>query len=364
MIIKIKMPKVSQVSIEFLMVVSMMLLIFMTMTALTSTGRDEINEFNERADLKDPCDYIVSLITNVYLMGDGAKIVDFLDYININLTIFGTNHLVLVSRLENVDTNKTIYCKYPRINVTNSYNTSFTIPGLVNFTLENINGTLEMREAALDAGLIAWWKMDNVNQTAPGAKVFDSVGDNYGVASADAVQVDGKFGKAYHFDGLADTIQIGKIFTTTETNFTIAVWVRQNATSRYVFSQWQSNKGLFLEDLGTGTLQVIVDGAIELQESSFWNADNKWEHLTLTFNGTHYVLYNNSQRLRDSTGFYPDFTPDINFHISDMHDGTRAWNGTIDDFRIYNRALSADEVKRLYESYFNYLDIHLDDIPK
>jgi hypothetical protein len=30
-------------------------------------------------------------------------------------------------------------------------------------------------------------------------------------------------------------------------------------------------------------------------------------------------------------------------------DGTALWNGAIDDVRIYNRALSADEIKRLYK---------------
>ena len=79
----------------------------------------------------------------------------------------------------------------------------------------------------------------------------------------------------------------------------------------------------------------------------------KWEHLVGIWDGTNVRLYINGQQVVSNTG--PAGNID-NFPGGDLRFGTgwnnpsvSAWDGALDDIRIYNRALSAQEVLALYD---------------
>lgn len=78
---------------------------------------------------------------------------------------------------------------------------------------------------------------------------------------------------------------------------------------------------------------------------------NTWYHVAATFDGRQWTLYlngnfENSTTIATST--LVSGTGDLN--IGAYASGSYHFNGAIDDVRIYNRALSAAEIKNLYQS--------------
>ena len=97
---------------------------------------------------------------------------------------------------------------------------------------------------------------------------------------------------------------------------------------------------------GDGTtwpsLNVASDGTL---------TDTDWHHLAGTFDGTTGRLYLDgvATGTPDTSGSL--VTNNLNLYIgrnTDPDVATTYFNGLIDDVRIYNRALSAQEVKQLY----------------
>ncbi|MFT4302997.1 MAG: hypothetical protein ACMXYG_00380 [Candidatus Woesearchaeota archaeon] len=167
------MKKKSQVSMEFIMTTGMMLALFLSMFIIAEFRKREIVEYEDNVEFSYPCNYITSMINNVYAMGDGARIKGSIKH---NFTIFGQDRLVLV--WQQIDEKqKTFYCSFIPYNVTNAYNTSFTIPRFSTFTVVNFLGNVEIYDDSLNEGLVFWARMDEYGQLG---KLYDwSEKNNY-----------------------------------------------------------------------------------------------------------------------------------------------------------------------------------------
>jgi len=78
---------------------------------------------------------------------------------------------------------------------------------------------------------------------------------------------------------------------------------------------------------------------------------NAWQHVVLTFDGTTGILYKNAVNIGSDTAVGTPFSDASNdFIIGNIADGSRTFDGFIDDVRVYNRALSASEVLFLYHN--------------
>jgi hypothetical protein len=79
---------------------------------------------------------------------------------------------------------------------------------------------------------------------------------------------------------------------------------------------------------------------------------NQWSHLTGTFDGTNAKIYLNGRFLseRKAKKGSASITTQCRVYIGRYHEGNEGrLSGNVDDARIYNRALSAKEVKALYD---------------
>lgn len=74
---------------------------------------------------------------------------------------------------------------------------------------------------------------------------------------------------------------------------------------------------------------------------------NKWNNLVITYNNQQGSMYLNGISVASSTGTY--VAGNNTLRLGDNVNNER-FSGIMDDVRIYNRALSADEIKRMYES--------------
>jgi flagellin-like protein len=144
-------------------------------------------------------------------------------------------------------------------------------------------------------------------------------------------------------------------------NFTLEAWIKLNSSSKSfatIFSDfnWVSANemyGYLLRRSGSNIQFVTRAGGGDSSpnstnvETSFINYFNKWTHVVATFNGSAGMLYLNGEFKGSEDGLY---TPANRTEIrvggkAHVNEGDSYFNGTIDEVRILNRSLTADEMK-------------------
>ena len=79
--------------------------------------------------------------------------------------------------------------------------------------------------------------------------------------------------------------------------------------------------------------------------------DGAWHHFAFTSgSGSASVWADGATDATDATAANPPDDPVVGVEIGSLQAGAFGWSGDIDDCRIYNRALSADEIKTIYLS--------------
>lgn len=206
-------------------------------------------------------------------------------------------------------------------------------------------------------GLVGHWKFDE----ASGTTAFDSSGNsNQGVLTNGPTRATSTCKVSYclGFDGSNDHVNSGSSSSLSFTNpITISAWVYPTATKsqnsivtkgdgdftyNYYFLLQGQNKLRFNQ---TGGINVVSTNAIP--------GNNQWTHVVVTYDGSNAVFYINGQFDSTGSGAVGSTNPYPLYIGWDGYDGVPGQNnfiGYIDDVRIYNRALSTDEIKRLYDS--------------
>ena len=205
----------------------------------------------------------------------------------------------------------------------------------------------------LQKGLLGQWKFDgNAKDATPY--------NNDGVVTGATLTTDRKSqsNKAYSFNGTTDYVQASDTNLPTGASArTVAFWVINNAgncTDDYPFFYGTKilYQGFGMYCQGVGNMYFYghsydFDTGIDLDDAN-------WHQISITFDGTNVRTYKDGV---ESSGS-PTARPSLNtvlgsnqFVIGSFKVANQYWNGSIDDVRIYNRALSATEVTELYESY-------------
>ncbi|MBK7127933.1 MAG: T9SS type A sorting domain-containing protein [Crocinitomicaceae bacterium] len=212
--------------------------------------------------------------------------------------------------------------------------------------------------------------------------VFDQVGTNHGY-NIGATPTDDRFGvenMALYFDG-ADFVYFGDNATTNLDNMdeiTITAWIEPaNGFSgmRAIVAKWNDatneEYGIYQDGLnGVYTIRTInnMGTSVALPMST-----TGWYFVAFTFNKTtnQQNLYVNNSLVSTYTpgGFYTNTTSSTNLTIGAQYNDVngsgaapnRFFQGAIDDVRIYDRVLSAEEIDTLYEMSAVYCkDIAID----
>jgi hypothetical protein len=212
-------------------------------------------------------------------------------------------------------------------------------------------------------GLVGYWKFDE-SATTSGA--VDSSGNGndgtyYGNASTSA----GKFGNGYESDGNTDWVEISDSseLNTYGSDFTVSAWINldnyNSSNSSVIFGRFTEGAGMELKIIGEGGTyphKIALKTWSSDDQNLFGEQDvplGSWHHVTAVYDiskqtGTLYL----DGEIDASAALSPhDNLASHNAHIGiDSRDETGYdIDGQIDEVRVYNRALSQDEVKKLYE---------------
>lgn len=206
---------------------------------------------------------------------------------------------------------------------------------------------------------------NNANVGENATHTFDiSSSHNNGTISGATWTTSGKYGKALSFDGTNDIINItansGLNITTA---ITISAWIKKNVDDTQMGianKEWCNNGiGWALESQNTNKIRFATWASTASLYSTNTITGTSWNHVVATYDNSTYKIYINGilDSSVASTGAIGTNTCDLQIGFSKLTGDTASyWNGDIDEFRVYKRALSPTEISYLYDSELQKYD--------
>ncbi|MBM2818154.1 MAG: hypothetical protein HW401_744, partial [Parcubacteria group bacterium] len=202
-------------------------------------------------------------------------------------------------------------------------------------------------------GLVGHWKLDEIS----GMIASDSVGTNNG-AVANATWTAGKNGNALSFSGENAYVTIGDVFDASSGDMSVAAWVKYDQIKnqemimkRHSVSPWASWE--FGMNINNEPIFSVVNTAHTYVTAGYQGnvTTDTWYHMIGVKNGNNILFYLNGSDCNTWTetfsGTVQNGDSPLGFGNSTSGGGW-SFQGSLDDVRIYNRALSLEEVTGLY----------------
>ena len=222
----------------------------------------------------------------------------------------------------------------------------------------------------LTDGLVGHWTFNgqDMDWGSSSAEAIDRSGQaNHGDVIG-ATAVSGISGQGMSFDGVDDYVDAGSNISLddlhTKGGMSISAWINPHTAGEGEYGRIADKDsnfaGAWYFSLHGNTgrqLQFVKDGSTDLYVRSNTNVItfNQWQHVVVAWDGsvtaTNVHLYVNGVETGYSAqtdGVSLGSEADRNFRIGSRFGGGFAFNGLIDEVRIYNRALLEDEIGQLY----------------
>ena len=209
------------------------------------------------------------------------------------------------------------------------------------------------------SGLVGWWTFDGSDISGTTATDKSGSGNDGTLGGSPSLGI-GKIGQALAFDGTQDWVSVpdAQSWAGSGKSFSIATWVKtQDSVS--------SNEA-FVTNYPTTSQTPFFMLGVDGTNSFFWVRntssasskatgsyaaveDGRWHHLVgVRDASTNYTYFYIDGVLAGSAGGAGgDVSSGTSFAFM-RHASTRYTQGSLDDVRVYDRALSADEVKQIY----------------
>ncbi|MBW6537514.1 MAG: DUF11 domain-containing protein [Mariniphaga sp.] len=210
---------------------------------------------------------------------------------------------------------------------------------------------------AQDDGLVAEWHFDE----GFGNVLKDSSGNGNDGTIYGATWVEGKYGQALSFDGVNDYVEVpdSPELSGGGKSLTVEAWVKPESVSQHtVIGKYRD---ISSKDWGINILRNKLHFQYEFKgnnyDSFYGNSilnTNVWYHVAFVYSYTDKttILYLNG--MNDGMRTLPTDLPDTDTpvqigRIGGSYGSIHHFKGLIDEIKISNRALSAEEIKSNYE---------------
>ncbi len=207
----------------------------------------------------------------------------------------------------------------------------------------------------LGANLVGHWEFNE----GSGTIARDLSGyDNYGTLEGPlwANEIPGTDGYALEFDGINDYVDIpDDISLRTTSDWTRVIWVKSTTPSEGdgdlhdAWSQRITTNKFLIRVHATGSwIFYYKSTGGGFSSAQIPRSSNTFQHLVVAKSGADISFYLNGEQTVDANNA-EDFSNDSHrISLGSHFGGDRPFPGIIDDVRIYNTALTAQEVSRIY----------------
>jgi hypothetical protein len=218
-------------------------------------------------------------------------------------------------------------------------------------SVSGVRGSLSAPAVAALAGLTDWWPGEgNAN---------DIVGGQNGTLLNGVSFIPGAVGQAFHFDGVDDRVLINSPFPFNQAgDATMAFWINCSPTAHQgIFwtrgdSADTNRFNIFINSNATfGFDYRSPSGALHMLVGSGANTGvdiprDTWTHLAIVRAGNVYSVYKNGTLAASATDHSPDLPTAGQWQFSGR--SGFIYRGGLDEVQLYDRALSAAEIKQIF----------------
>ncbi len=243
-----------------------------------------------------------------------------------------------------------------------SIDESISPSGLVGGGTLNTNGTLTInaQDSPLEhtgqlniTGGTLTIDLPSASSTPAGATVHyafdgdatDSIGSLDGTEQGDASYGAGKFGQAVFFDGAGDYVEVADDDALTPSEFSMSFWTKIEGGGIPISKRTADNVGGYV--WAGNTMWVRIDGT--WQGLNMPREGGDWSFVTVTYDGNVLKSYVNGLETGSITdpGQLNNDDAVLTFG-KDSENGDDFFTGGIDQFYMYDKALTLPEVRNLY----------------
>jgi hypothetical protein len=205
--------------------------------------------------------------------------------------------------------------------------------------------------------LAAYWSFDDTTSSV----IKESSGSGLLVLNKGAIQVDGYRGKAMNFDG-ASVLEVAysPLLDSFPRGITVAAWIKKDTASHWNTIVSREVDSTWSEYMGLAVFRNHALFSIDPDGKRYLNAmdtvmliPDKWTHLAGTYDNDTMKLYINGIFIKSAFCKGPFIFQDknplfIGGNSNDKnHSRVDCFKGSIDEVRIYKRALGENEIKSL-----------------
>ncbi|MBC8468441.1 MAG: PD40 domain-containing protein [Planctomycetes bacterium] len=200
---------------------------------------------------------------------------------------------------------------------------------------------------------LAHWELDETE----GGIARDSVGGHDGTLNGEPLwqPTGGRVGGALQLDGIDDYLSTPFIVDPAKGSLSVFAWIKDGALGQAIISQIGGFGGTWLgTNLSEGKLITrLSDMYFGTLDSESVITDGQWHHIGLVYDSDafHRRLYVDGIEVAEDTTVVAGIPSDGGLYIgaSKDLDAGSFFSGLIDDIRIYNVALTADEIDTLMQ---------------
>jgi hypothetical protein len=199
--------------------------------------------------------------------------------------------------------------------------------------------------------LVGYWKFDETS----GSTAYDSSGNGNNGNVNGSTWTTGRVGNALSFDGSNDYVEVQNSPSLNSTQeITVMTWINASSQQTYAWPRiackmfWLNSGWCFLVKNDSRVLrweiytpnQRVVNGTTNI-------LDNQWHHVAGTYDKNNLTIYVDGIFEANLTENADMINNNINLTIGSS--GSQWFKGSIDEVKIYNRALSAEEIRNEYQ---------------
>jgi len=207
--------------------------------------------------------------------------------------------------------------------------------------------------------LVGWW-LPSLGPTGDTLRDLTAFQHHGTLTSMPAAWVRDQGRLALEFDGSADYVDLkSPIFDPTDSQMSFMLWLNTdvvNGEDTLLGARNNAaNTGFEFRYNGLAAgdpLQFTMFGVVGQDSDASGIAANTWRHVAVSYDKKNIIFYVDGQVLSShaQTGAYKSTTGQSVFigALNESTTPTHHFNGTLDDVRVYHRALSAVEIAEIY----------------